>query len=45
MSNIKEKQGENVAIARFWMGYKIYLASLGPILMVASVVRGITFMP
>ena len=33
---------KTVAIARFWMGYKIYLASLGPILMAASVVRGIT---
>ena len=29
---------KTVAIARFWMGYKIYLASLGPILMAASVV-------
>ena len=46
--NINEKvknrgnKGKTVAIAMFWMGYKIYLASLGPILMVASVVRGIT---
>ena len=35
-------RGTTVAIARFWMGYKIYLASLGPILMTASIVRGIT---
>ena len=40
------KQGKKtVAIARFWMGYKIYLASLGPILMAASVVKGITLIP
>ena len=39
------KQGKSVAIARFWMGYKIYHASLGPTLMAASVVRGITLMP
>ena len=30
--NINEsiKKGKTVAIARFWMGYKIYRASLGP---------------
>ena len=46
--NINEKvknRGETrekiLAIARFWMGYKIYLAPPGPILMAASVVRGI----
>ena len=31
-----------VAFARFWMGYKIYLASLGPIIMAASVVRQVS---
>ena len=43
-----ENQGKmrkkTIAIARFWMGYKIYLASLGHIPMAASVVRGTTLM-
>ena len=30
MPKIEEKQGKTIAIARFWMRYKIYLASLGP---------------
>ena len=46
LSRIEEKQGKKtVAIARFWMGYKITLASLGQIVMAASVVRSITLMP
>ena len=31
-------------IARFWMGYKIYLASLKSILMAVSLVRGTILM-
>ena len=34
-----------IAIARFWMGYKIYLVSLKPIFMAASVVRGTILIP
>ena len=34
-----------MVIARFWMGYKIYLASLKSILMAVSVVRGTILKP
>ena len=36
----EKKNKKTMVIARFWMGYKIYLASLKSILMAASVVRG-----
>ena len=45
MLNIEENKGQYVAIAGFWMGHKICLASLGSILMTASVIRGTTLMP
>ena len=45
ISKIEEIQQKNIAIARFRMGYKIYLVSLKPILMAASVVRGTALMP
>ena len=35
-----ENQGNTIAIARFWISFKIYLVSLKPIFMAASVVRG-----
>ena len=34
-----------MGIAKFWMGYKIYLASLKSILIAASVVRGTILKP
>ena len=40
-----EKKKRYMVIARLWMGYKIYLASLKSILMAASVVRGATLKP
>ena len=40
-----KKEGKTMDIARFWMGYKIYLASLKSILIAASVVRGTTLKP
>ena len=46
MSKIEENEGKAMALARVWMGYKmIYLASLKPIFMAASVVRGTPLMP
>ena len=46
MSKIEEKnKGKTIAISRFWMGYKIYLSSLKPIIMAASMVRGTTLIP
>ena len=39
-----EKRGKNMVTAMFWMGYKIYLASLKSILMAASGQRD-TIMP
>ena len=42
VKNRGKNKGKIVAIARFWMGYKIYLASLGPIIMAASVVREVS---
>ena len=45
MSKIEEKRKKSIAIRRFLMGFKIYSASLGPILMAASLVRGTTLMP
>ena len=36
---------KTIAIAMFWMGYKIYLTSLKSILMAASVVRGAILIP
>ena len=40
----KKKQGKIIAIAWFWMGYKICLASMGHILMAARVVRETIFL-
>ena len=41
-----ENRGKNevkaIAVPRFWMGYKIYLAHLTPIFMTISVVRRTT---
>ena len=43
-----ENRGKNkvkaIAVPRFWMGHKIYLASLTPIFMTISVVRRTTLM-
>ena len=40
-----KNKGKIIATARFLMGYMIYLVSLKPILIAASVVRGTTLMP
>ena len=45
VENRGKYEGKAIATARFWMGYKVYLASLGNILMAASVVRGTTSKP
>ena len=36
VENRGETEGKTIDIARFWMGYKIYLAPLEQILMAAS---------
>ena len=36
----KNEEKTNYTPSKFWMGYKIYLASMKPIFMAASVVRG-----
>ena len=40
-----KKTRETMVVSRFWMGYKIYLASLKSIFMAASVFRETTLMP
>ena len=42
--NVKNK-GKYIAFARFWIGHKTCLGSLGSILMADSVIRGATLMP
>ena len=41
----EKKRGKTMVIARFWMGYNVYLASLKSILKAASVVRGTILKP
>ena len=45
VENREKTKEKTTSTARFWISYKIYLVSLKPILVVASVVRWTTSMP